>query len=36
MARHYSTREFLRQLPNTLLKCNIYAKGVLACFHAVV
>ena len=29
MARHYSTREFFRQVPNALLKRYFDAKGVL-------
>ena len=32
MARHYSTREFFRQVPNALLKRYFDAKGVLAGF----
>jgi hypothetical protein len=33
MARHYSTREFFRQVPNALLKRYFDAKGVLAGFN---
>ena len=33
MSRHYSTREFFRQVPNALLKRYLDAKGVLVGFN---